>query len=437
MRFEWQRVARLVEHSPLQPVAGEDRRSWFFLATIKVGVMICVPLFALGGDLGSHVRLSALLPAVVCGALATAALASLTGYVGMKARVPTAVLVRTTFGSTGGKVVAAILLLTLFGWFGVQTEVLVRSIVALAKSSLAIDLPTLPLTLACGALISTTAIIGFRALGKVAYAAVPLLLAVIAVPTWIALTTHDWGPLWHAEPAASPYDFGTVVSVITGGHMVAVATTPDITRFMRTTRDNVLGMFVGYGLVLPLLLMVAALLAAIYRNGDLVQIMIATGVGLPALLVIVLATWTANDKNLYESSLSLATLMPGIARWKLTILAAVIGTTLAAGGIFMHFIQLLVWMGITIAPVAGVYLVDYAMDPGRYGSGASQPLRWRAFLSWGIGIAGAVLTLPAASGGLGWLSLTSAPTLDALLIAATAHGLLGLAWPRSRQVINP
>ncbi len=416
-------LSRVVEHSPLKPVGADELRGWFFLATVKVGVMICVPLFALGGALGTHMRLTEMVPAVVVGALVTAILATLTGLVGMRARVPTAVLVGHTFGSTGGKLVAAILIVTLFGWFGVQTEVLVNSLEALLDARFGFIVNRLVLTIVCGALISSTAIIGVRALGKVSYVAVPLLLVVMAVPTWLALSTHAWMPLLAVQPAA-PYRFGTVVSIITGGHIVAIAITPDITRFMKSGRDTVVGVWVGYALVLPILLSIAALLALIYANGDLVAIMILTGVGGPALLVIMLATWTANDKNLYETSLALSTLIPRIERWKLTVLAAVIGTALAAGNIFGHFIAFLVFMGITIGPIAGVYLVDYALDPGRYRSSDTPRLRLLPFAAWTIGIVAGLATLEVEGGGFGWLSVTSAPTLDALLGGAIAQAVL-------------
>ncbi len=419
-----QTLSRVVERSPLQPVGVDQQRGWFFLATVKVGVMICVPLFALGGALGTHMPLVEMAPAVLVGALVTAVLACLTGLVGMRARVPTAVLVRSTFGVLGGKVVAAILIVTLFGWFGVQTEVLVNSLEALLLSRFGFTVDRLLLTVLCGALISSTAIIGVRALGKVSYVAVPLLLVVMAVPTWIALSTHAWVPLLALQPAEVRYSFGTVVSIITGGHIVAIAITPDITRFMRSGRDTVIGVVLGYGVVLPLLLTVAALLALVYANGDLVAIMIATGVGGPALLVIVLATWTANDKNLYETSLALSSLTPGIARWQLTVAAAVIGTALAAAGIFGHFIAFLVFMGITIGPIAGVYLVDYALDPGRYREGVAERIRLLPFAAWTIGILAGLATLPRDGGGLGLLSVTSAPTLDALIGGALAQWLL-------------
>jgi cytosine permease len=420
------RLARLVERNPTRAVAESDRRSWFFLAAIQIGVSICVPLFALGGQLGRHARFTDLVPAVFAGALLSAFFGTLTGLVGLRARVPTAMLMRVAFGEGGGKAVAGILILTLFGWFGVQTEMLVDSIRVLLSSSLGISLPRLPLTVACGVLMSSTAIIGFRALGKVAYVAVPLLLCVIAVPTAIALRTHDVGPLLGAPAAEAPYTFGLIVAIITGGHMVAVTIAPDLTRFLRTPRDAIIGMGVSLGCALPILLLLAALLAVIYGSADLISILVAAGVGVLALLVIVLATWTSNDKNLYESALSLATLFPRRERWQLTALSGAVGTLLAAWGIFEHFIELLIFLGIGIAPIAGVYLADSQLHRTRYlPNTATKPvaLRWESFAAWGFGVLIGLLCLPKSSHGFGSLHLTSIPTLDALLAAVVAQML--------------
>lgn len=429
-------LARLVERSPQRPVGREDQRSWFFLAAIQIGVTICVPLFALGGQLGQHSRFVDLVPAVVTGALIACFFATLTGIVGVRARVPTAVLMRRVFGEAGGRAVAGILILTLFGWFGVQTEMLVDSIRTLLGSSLGERLSRLPLTIACGAIMSSTAIIGFRALGKIAYVAVPLLLAVIAVPTYIAVSTHDVRPLLEAPAAGGSYSFGLIVSIISGGHMVAVTIAPDITRFLRSPRDVVIGMAVSLGLALPVLLLLAALLAVIYANASLIAVLVAAGVGTPALLVIVLATWTSNDKNLYESALSLATLFPRGERWQLTALAGAVGTCLAAAGIFEHFVELLIFLGIAIAPIAGVYLVEFLGQPVGWldWDVAPRRVRWRSIAAWLSGVLTGFAALPHASHGLGILHLTSIPTMDALLGAALVQAILrraALRWSGS------
>lgn len=435
-------LARLVERSPFRPIGRDDQRSWFFLAAIQIGVSICVPLFALGGQLGRHARFADLVPAVVIGALIACLFATLTGIVGVRARVPTAVLMRRAFGDTGGKAVAAILILTLFGWFGVQTEMLVDSIRVLLTSSLHVQIPRFALTIVCGALMSSTAIIGFRALGKIAYVAVPLLLAVIAVPVWIALTTHDVAPLLMAPAAEAPFSFGLVVSIISGGHMVAVTIAPDLTRFLRSPRDVIIGMAVSLGCALPILLLLSALLAVIYGNANLIGILVAAGVGAPALLVIILATWTSNDKNLYESALSLATLFPNRERWQLTAVAGAVGTTLAAAGIFEHFIDLLIFLGITIAPVAGVYLADFQLNRAQFlgdaDRTATQPvsIRWSSFAAWLSGILIGLSTLAESSHGFGLWHLTTVPTLDALLGAAVTHCIL-LSLVRSHRNREP
>jgi purine-cytosine permease-like protein len=107
---------------------------------------------------------------------------------------------------------------------------------------------------------------------------------------------------------------------------------------------------------------------------------------------------------------------------------------MAAVGIFEHFIEVLIFLGIGIAPVAGVYLVDFHINRTRYGvesSGAPVSLRWKPFLAWGAGTLLAVLTLPRASHGLGLVHLTSIPTIDALLGAALVQWLLDRAPSRT------
>lgn len=419
------RLGRIVESNASQRVASDDLKPWTFFAAIQIGTAICVPMFALGGELGSHSRFIDLVPAVIVAALVVAALAIATGYVGMKARLPTAVLARTTFGEGGAKILAAVLIITLLGWFGLQTEMLARALVGLLKSQFGIDAPLFPVTIACGALISTTGIIGFRALGKLAYLAVPFLLVVITVPLWIAFGQYDVAARLAATPPGDHYDFAMVVSIITGGHMTAIATTPDVARFLRTRRDVVLGPFVSLGVALPFLLLLSSSLSAIYGTGDLVGIMILAGLAAPALVILILATWTSNDKNLYESALSLSALLPSQPRWLLTAAAAVIGVGFASFGVFDHFIGYLVALGLVIAPVAGVYTVDYFLTPSRYAAGAETVagLRPLPFACWAAGTIGGWTTLPVAAGGLGAWRLTNVPTFDALVIATATYAV--------------
>jgi cytosine permease len=419
------RLAALTEGDARHRVGGADLRPWTFYAAIQVGTTISVPLFVLGGTLGQHQRFGVLVPAVALGAAIVVLLGWMTGTVGVRARLPTAILARQTFGEAGARIVAAILIFSLFGWFGVQTEMLARSVNALLSSHFAFTIPPLILTFATGSVMCTTAVIGFRALGKIAYVAVPLLLAVISVPLWIGLSTRGAAPLAGGPLSSDVYPPGMVVSIVSGAYMTGAAIAPDITRFLRTPRDNIIGVFVSLGVAYPVLLLLSASLAILFGSGDLIEILNRAGVGLPALAVIVLATWTSNDKNLYEAALSLSALFPKIARWKLAAAAGAIGTGLAAFGIFDYFITYLIILGITISPVAGVYCVDFLMHPARYRAGAPvSGFRGPAFAASLAGSAVGIMTSTAGSFGLGLFTLTTIPTLDALLAAGLAHFLL-------------
>lgn len=426
-------LGRLVERSPTKKLPASDLRGWWFLAIVQVGVAICVPLFALGGQLGEHMRYLDLIPALLCATTLVAACCTLTGLVGVRSRVPTAFVVQRAFGRNGGQLIAAIFVVTLFGWFGVQTELLVHSINALLRASTRSEINTLTLTIVCGAIMSSTAIIGVKALGKVAYLAVPLLLAVISVPTAVTLSSRDVHSLALAPAAAAPFTFGVTVSIIFGGYMVGVTVAPDLTRFLRTPRDVLIGSAVSLGIVLPLLLALSALLAIAYGTADLIALLSTTSVGIPALLVIILATWTSNDKNLYESALALSSLLPSVERWKLTAAAGAIGTCIAATGIFSHFIQLLIGLGITIGPIAGVYLCDFMLRRPVYDadrSAVDPAVRWTAIIAWLTGILAGVATLPQAEMGFGWFRLTSISAIDALAAAFVSYAALN--WPALR-----
>ncbi|WP_165324327.1 cytosine permease [Rhizorhabdus phycosphaerae] len=416
----------LLEGNATQRVGSSDFRPWTFFAAIQIGTAICVPMFALGGDLGSHSRFLDLpLPVLVASSI-VALMSMATGYVGMTARLPTSVFTRTTFGVAGAKLLAAVLILTLLGWFGIQIEMLARAVVGLLASQFGISVPLTVVIVASGLLVSTTGIIGVKALGKLATITVPFLLAVITVPLWLAFGRFDVAERLAAPPSLPAYDAGTIISIIAGGYMTGIAVTPDVSRFLATRRDMVLGPVVALGIVLPFLILLSASLAVIYGTGDLIGIMTRAGLAAPALAILILATWSSNDKNLYESALSLSALVPGIPRWILATGAATVGIAFAAMGIFGHFIAFLVMLGIVIAPVAGLYTVDFVLRPDRYAPSAepeTRAVRPLPFAIWALASLIGWSTLPASGGGLGLFALTGVSTLDALGAATGFYAL--------------
>ena len=74
-------------------------------------------------------------------------------------------------------------------------------------------------------------------------------------------------------------------------------------------------------------------LVIISGEKELTEIMYVAGWGVPAMIVLMIATWTTNDTNLYLSSLSLTAVFEKYRKWQVTTVCAIIGTIVAVAGI--------------------------------------------------------------------------------------------------------
>ncbi len=414
------RLSNMVERAPERPPEQGDLRGWPFLTLVLVGVSISVPFFAFGGQLGARAPFQTVVAGILIGALLLGLWGIATGYVGVKARLPTAMLLRHTFGARGSLAIVALMVVTSFCWFGLQTQILVQSVAAILKTQMGIELDQRIGIALAGILIGSTAVIGVKALGKVAVVSVPLLLLATLVPLMLGLDRSGSQPLWAPRAIPEPLGLGMIVSIVVGAEVFGCSINPDLSRFLKTPRDNATAMFLNYGIAFPLLLILAAAIGILYGNADLVATMLAAGIALPGLIVIILATWTSNDKNLYASALSLSALFPKVERWLLATVAGVLGTCLAAADILGHFIVLLQFMGLLIAPMSGVYVADFFLHPRLYGDAeTARPKAFRLIplAAWLFGILFGLATLPRDNYGLGLLTVTNAPTVDALLAA--------------------
>ena len=413
------KIAGIVERNPERPPEKGELRRWPFLTMVLIGVSISVPFFAFGGQLGQHANFTTVAIGVILGSALLGLWGVLTGYVGLVARLPTAMIIQRTFGRRGSMAIVGMMVLTSFCWFGLQTQILVKSLAAILRTQLDYQLDERIGVVLVGALIASTAVIGVKAMGKVAVVSVPLLLMATLVPLAIGLDRHGMAGLFAARTITEPMGLGMIVSVVVGAEVFGCSINPDLSRFLKTAGDNATAMTINYAVAFPLLLILAAALGTLYGNADLVATMLAAGIALPGTLIIIIATWTSNDKNLYASALALSALFPKVERWQLAVVAGVLGTCLAAADILGHFIVWLTFMGLLIAPMSGAYVADFLMKRSRYTDTSAPIPAFRAapLMAWVFGIAVGVATLPRANVGLGLFEITHAPTVDALLAA--------------------
>jgi cytosine permease len=152
--------------------------------------------------------------------------------------------------------------------------------------------------------------------------------------------------------------------------------------------------------------------------------MSSLGWTIPALIVLIFASWTTNDNNLYSASLGLSAIYPKIEKWKLAVVAGVLGTLLAIMGILDQFIPWLILLSIVIPPVAGIYIADH-LALNRKSKKIESGFNSTAFMVWIIASFIGYAATPIASQGLGLLTLTTIPALDSIVVAFVLYFILG------------
>jgi cytosine permease len=178
-------------------------------------------------------------------------------------------------------------------------------------------------------------------------------------------------------------------------------------------------MVLSFPIATPLLTLAAAIPVLASGEIDIMKLIIGFGLGVPALLVLILSTWTINSANLYSAALSLTATFPSIAQWKFTIVAGVLGALLAVGGILDSFVSFLLLLGAIIPPIAAVYVIDAFR-----GKSTQASVHWPAVITWAVSAGIALLA------NAGYFTLTTVPALDATLAAS----LICALWPRGERV---
>ena len=412
-------TSSVIEDYANAPVPDSRTVSGWRVAMIVTGFNIALPGFLNGAQIATALGLTqAVLVALSAGAV-LCAMGSITAVVSVRTRLTTYLLVQRSFGRTGASFVNVIMALVHFGWFGVNASFFGNAMVAATHELFGVTSSFEVFVLVGGVLMALTTIFGFRALDKLALIAVPILAVILA--TVLVMAVRKYGIVTEPRPDPPvPMSFGLALTSLVGSNMMTVATMPDLTRYIRSHSQAVIGMLLSFPLATPLLMIVAAVPSLATGETDIMRIIVGFGLGVPALLVLILSTWTINAANLYSASLSLTATFPRIAQWKFTLLAGACGSMVAVAGIMDAFISFLLVLGVIIPPIAAIYVIDAFASRI-----ATTPVRWPAVGTWLVSSGIALLAHA------GYFTLTTVAALDATLVATTLYG--GWTWLRARR----
>ncbi|MDH5885355.1 cytosine permease [Vibrio splendidus] len=416
-----------IDDFELEPVPEKAKRSWWVISLIWLAIGIDISGLFLGSILSSGIGFEDALLATFIGSGLLAIIAMLCANIGFQAGVSTPLVSSAVFGRNGGKILGFINGISLVGWFAFQADFFAFIMVdALAKYDIIIS--HLTALIGGSVLMMMTAIYGVRALGKLSTYSVPLMVTLITIGLFMA-ADYQGGA---APTIEDPLTLGQAISFVMSIWILAAVAAPDIARYAKTRRDAILGAGIGFLVGNSAIILIALILTKMTGTDDLVEVFFTLGLGMAAIIVLVFAQWTTNSSNLTSGGLCMSMVLPKIPRPVLVVIMTIIGIGIAQLGMVNKFTDFLMLLSVTIAPAAGVYIVQYyVLDSTKMSfENIQQVPAWmfKGLASWAFGTAFSACTAPEF---FNLFSFTSISALDGILAAGVIYLALMKLSPSS------
>ena len=404
----------------LSQIQPNEKRSWWSIAFIWVGTMICIPMLMVGGIFGGALTMNSIFWATLIGFAVCCLMMVLGGIVGSDTGLNATMCSTRAFGMTGANfTMALVIFICEVGWFGVQTATC-----ALAFNTLMLQFSVeFPFWLSCviwGVVMFITAVYGVKWMAVLNYIAVPLLVILCAYGGFYAIDTAGWGTI-NSAVAENLMSMPVAISTVIGLFALGATCNSDYTRYCKTRSDVVKATVIGVMPAALLMIMVGAVMAVGTGNFDVTAMFAGLGLPIVAMLVLILATWTTNTGNAYMSGLAACKMfsVKDSKRPFVTMLCGALGVVLAIAGLADFLTTYISILGAVVPPIMGVVICDYfVICKGKKENWAPvRGINWIGILAWIIGGGFALLET------LGVVSVFSS-ALDGVILSFAAYWIL-------------
>lgn len=409
---------------PLSEVPKSDRRGLLSTSVVLLGFTFFTATMWAGGSLGNAFSFGELMLVILFGNLLLGAYAAALACIACKSGLNSVLMGRFCFGEIGSKLSDFVLGFTQIGWYAWGTATIA---IVLVKTTGLPESLEIPLMILFGFAFCVTAMIGYRGLDWLSRVAVPAMMLFILVSLYTGMI--DVGGvtgLVDTTPSES-MSFAAAITVVIGTFISGGTQATNWSRFARTPRIAVLATLAAFFVGNGLMVLTGALGALIYQQADIVDVMLAQGFVVLAVLMLFLNIWTTQDNTIYNFAVAGCNLLRTDKRRLVTVGGAAIGTVLAVGGMYNMLIPFLVLLGTFIPPIGGVIMADFWVNhKGQYPALADSELpafNWTGLSAYALGSAAAYFS-------------PVLPPLVGVVVAVIAYSVL-VKMPLANAALDP
>lgn len=290
------------------------------------------------------------LAAIFLGHLIGCSLLFAAGFIGGKSRRSAMDTVKMSFGLKGSILFAALNVIQLIGW----TSIMIYD-GALAADGVFGGLSWLWAPL-IGLLIIVWLLIGLKNLGKLNAAAMTGLFALTAALSYIIFSRSSGQS---AGPAYEPLSFGAALELSIAMPLSWLPLISDYTCEAEKPLKASLVSASVYGLVSCWMYMIGMGSAILTGESDIAQIMLKSGLGAGALIIVILSTVTTTFLDAYSAGMSAESIHPKFDAKKFAIAVTLFGTAAALLFPMDNISNFLYFIGSVFAPMIAILTVDF------------------------------------------------------------------------------
>ncbi|MFL1696231.1 cytosine permease [Weissella kandleri] len=440
---------------PVHPIPNTARSAnrWDMFAT-WIGANANNGTWYIGGVIAAAGMYTASTTLIIVGVLSYILLA-LTSIMGYNTGLPTMVLTRASFGIRGSALPSLINIIQFVGWAASNTFIAAISVSTIFQTIFGWPKFGQPggqwgiiIGIGIMSILHILSIsLGEKSVRLIERIGIILVIILVAWESMVIFKTISLHALFSWQPPTNiKISSGATVDILAAFNLAWVTAAADFSRFSKTKSGATTLSFFGASLGLfwfAFIGLAATIATAVTlqhfdpNNSDPSTIAIKLGLGILALLVIIITSTTANAVNLMAAGTALTNLYHKInlkpALWIVTLLATVVSfIPLIAANFLTTFTAFLDFIGMMLGPEIAIFLIDYYLIQhnnyqiaefskinGQYWY--QNGINWRAFAAWVVGLI--------SYWGLGYIAFIKesiGATFVAMLISAVLYYLLSM-----------
>ena len=381
-----------------------NKREGYSITPVKKRIYSFIDIFSIWvgagigiGEIWAGAELSPALP------LLTAIIVNLVGHAignfflgavaieGVETGVPTMVLCRGAFGIKGSALPSILNYVQLIGWTGIMIIVGAGAMNAVSQE---FNFGNYWLwVLFFGLIVTLWTLIGpekWKGLEKLS-AFLLLFLSIWII--YVTLSNYSFHELLSHKATG---EIGTMLGLdlVIAMPLSWVPLIADYSRFVKKRGAAFYGSYIGYFISSGLMYFVGSLSNVAFNKSDPISIIVAYGLGIPAMVIIIFSTTTTTFLDIYSGAMTYKNIFTKSSVKKQIVIIGILGTILAMIFPAGKYESFLLFVGGAFVSLAAIMIVDYffikrgydvkqLFEKGKYWY--KNGYNWNAIIVWAIG----------------------------------------------------